>query len=128
MASEVLDGALAAVEALAATYAHPASSDSPQHRQSIARLRMLHAPHLSLANPSLATSWAGADAREGGGDGGRGGPHTGELLRRLKEGSLTLSTPLAHTEALRLYDKLQGLLPHLASAEASSLVATRRRL
>jgi hypothetical protein len=61
----------------------------------------------------------GGEGRRGEGQSAPGGPQVGDLLRRLQDGSLTLSVPLARTEALRLYDKLQAMRPQLASAEAA---------
>ena len=128
-ASDLLFDAVAAVEALAARYVHPSETDSPRHREDI---EMQHAQSLKdgyeaallhLAEESKGMRHSARDERRRHRqplvDASAGGPRVGHLLRRLREGTLSLSSELASTKALHLHGMLQAYEPRLAEAGAA---------
>ena len=132
-ASDLLHEAVRAVEALAACYVHPAESGSPMHREQIA---MLHdgapggyeAAFAHLEEEARGVQHTARHERKHAGHEGDENSfaadaprrqRVGELLHRLKEGSLLLSSELATTESLRLHAKLLAHEPKLAAASTA---------
>ena len=119
-AADTLHDAVAALEALAARYAHPSEVDSPLHRE---QLGMVHeAAHDRGGTDGYEAAMRHLDQEA------RGVAHApqeerrhriasaapiGELLRRVRDGSLKLSSELATRETKRLHARLSAHLPEL---------------
>ena len=114
-ATDLLLDATDAIEALAARYVHPHESLSPAHRE---QFELLHA-HAHSENGGadfdakmkhLDEEAKGVkhDERRTTNELAQKAAPTGELLRRLKAGTLSLSSDLASIECLRLYAQLDA--------------------
>ena len=119
-AADLLHDAVDALEALAARYVHPAEVDSPVHRQQVGQLHEDSYDRSGEGGYERAMRHLDEEARgvahapqeERRYRAAQGAP-PGELLRRVRDGSLTLSSELATRETKRLHARLSSHLPEL---------------